>query len=229
MASAEQASHFLTAEPLPDEAEARASFVLGLRRRGIGAHDVLSAIERVPRRLFLSARFHGLAYDDSNLPIECGQVVAAPSHVAHVVQALSIAKKHRILEIGTGSGYQSAILGHLAGRVDTVDRYQTLVSLAEQRIAALRLGNVFVHHNDGLSGLTQKAPFDRIILNGAVESISEEILGQLAPEAILIAPIGAAGEPQDLVKLSRINGQITKVKIGVVRSVALTAGKAQSL
>lgn len=218
-----------TAKPLQDEAEARASFMLGLRRRGIGARDILSAIERVPRRLFLSARFHGLAYEDSSLPIECGQVVSAPSHVAKVVQALEIQPRHRILEIGTGSGYQSAILGHLAGRVDTVDRYQTLVGLAEQRIAALKLGNVFVHHNDGLLGLKQKAPFDRIVLNGAVEGVSEELLGQLAPDAILVAPVGAAGETQELVKLSRISGKFAKTTIGEVRAVSLIGGKASQL
>lgn len=229
MASADKVSRFLSAEPLPDEAEARASFVLGLRRRGIGARDVLSAIERVPRRLFLSARFHGLAYQDADLPIECGQVVSTPSHVAHVVQALDIQPKHRVLEIGTGTGYQSVILGHLAGRVDSVDRYETLVTLAEQRIAALKMSNVFVHHNDGLLGLKQKAPFDRIILNGAVEDLSEELLGQLAPDAILIAPLGAAGAPQDLIKMMRNSGDFTKVKIGEVRCVALTAGKALQL
>jgi len=214
---------------LPDEAEARASLVLGLRRSGIGARELLSAIERVPRRLFLSARHHELAYEDSPLPIECGQVVSAPSQVARAVQALNVGSGHSVLEVGTGSGYQAAILAHLAARVDTIDRYSTLAKLAHQRLAALKLSNVNVHHADGLAGLKARAPFDRIVVTGALEVIPEALLMQLAPGGILIAPIGQPRQPQVLTKISFEGGDREDTELGQVRLVSLVAGRAQSL
>ncbi len=185
-----------------DEAEARAALVLTLRGRGIGDTAVLSAIERVPRRLFLAARHHKFAYDDSPLPIECGQIVSAPSRVAQVAQALELSRGLRVLEIGTGSGYQAAVLGLLAERVDSLDRFQTLAGLAAQRTAALKLGNVVIHHADGFNGLRQNAPYDRIVLTGAVHDIPPELMFQLGPQGILVAPIGPAGLPQRLIRLS---------------------------
>jgi len=214
---------------LPDEAEARAALVLGLRRSGIGARELLSAIERVPRRLFLSARHHELAYEDSPLPIECGQVVSAPSQVARVVQALEVGPNNSVLEVGTGSGYQAAILGHLAARVDTIDRYSTLAKLAHQRLAALKLGKVQVHHADGMTGLKARAPFDRIVVTGAVEEVPETLLTQLAPDGILIAPIGPSRQPQVLTKISFQTGHREDTQFGEVRLVSLVAGRAQSL
>lgn len=213
-----------------DEAEARAGLILTLRRRGIGSRAVLSAIERVPRRLFLSARHHRLAYDDAAIPIECGQIVSAPSYVARVVEALELSPEHLVLEIGTGSGYQAAVLGHLAKEVDSLERYQTLVALAAQRISALKLTNVRIHQADGFKGFKQKAPFDRIVLSGAVEEIPAVLLEQLAPDGILIAPVGPAGKPQTLVRLRRTDkGDVLEEIEKNVRLVALTKGVAERL
>ena len=229
MVSRRMASETDGAAILPDETEARAAFVLALRRSGVGAHAVLSAIERVPRRLFLPARHHSLAYADSPLPIECGQVVSAPSFVARVVEALDIEPHHRVLEVGTGSGYQAAVLGHLAARVDSVDRYKTLTGLAAQRIAALKIATVAFHHADGLAGLKSHAPFDRIVLTGAVADVPEVLSGQLAPDGVLIAPLGAPGGVQHLTRISWASGTEQRTTIDTARLVALTPGRAKRL
>lgn len=212
-----------------EEAEARAGLILALRRRGIGDRDVLAAIERVPRRLFLSSRHHSLAYEDLPIPIECGQSVSAPSHVARVVQALNLSQEHSVLEVGTGSGYQAAVLGHLAGSVATIDRYRTLVDLAVQRIAALKLRNVSLQHADGLLGLREKAPYDRIVLTGSVMAIPEELPAQLAPGGILVAPIGAAGGEQVLTRFISDGGGLRSEPVEAVRMVSLTPGEAERL
>lgn len=212
-----------------DEAEARAGLVLALRGRGIGDRSLLSAIERLPRRLFLSARYHRLAYEDASIPIECGQTVSAPSYVARVVQALTLTRDHRVLEVGTGSGYQTAVLGHLAGEVDSIDRYKTLVELATQRAAALKLKNVRIHHADGLGGLKERAPFDRIVLTGAVPEVPEVLISQLAPEGILIAPVGEPGKPQTLTRVLRGAAGDDYQEIDRVRLVSLTQGRADRL
>lgn len=214
---------------LPDEAEARAALVLGLRQRGVAAVEVLSAIERVPRRLFLSARFHKLAYDDTVLPMECGQTMSAPSDVAFALQAMDIKSDHIVLEIGTGSGYQAAVLAQLSRHVYSLERYQTLVDLAGQRLAAMKMQNVSLIHMDGLAGLERKAPFDRIILNGAVTAIPDVLMAQLTPGGSLIAPLGPPGAPQSLVRLTKTGAVGASKTLGEVRRVSLVPGVAKHL
>lgn len=212
-----------------DEFEARASLVLSLRRRGISDRRVLSAIERVPRRLFLAARLHRYAYEDCLLPIECGQVVSAPSLVAKMAEALEIQPGHRVLEVGTGSGYQTAVLSHLCQHVFTVERYQTLISLARQRLAALKISNCELHHADGLQGLRERAPFDRIVLTGSVPSIPDVLKGQLTSNGILIAPVGWPGKVQTLVRFRRGEESDKEEHLGELRLVALRPGRADFL
>ncbi|MBD8878765.1 protein-L-isoaspartate(D-aspartate) O-methyltransferase [Roseibium polysiphoniae] len=222
----------LPSDPLSvetDEVQARAQLVLALRGHGVGDRAVLSAIERVPRRLFLAAVHHSLAYEDSSLPIECGQVVLAPSFVARMAQALKLESGHRVLEVGTGSGYQAAVLAHLAGQVDSIDRYATLASLAGQRTAALKLSNVRIHVGDGMEGLKQKAPFDRIVLTGAVEEIPEALLSQLAPGGILMAPVGLSGKPQIMTRVTRGEDGDQSEDLEIVRMVSLIKGAAERL
>ncbi|GAA0770613.1 protein-L-isoaspartate(D-aspartate) O-methyltransferase [Roseibium denhamense] len=214
---------------LQDEAEARASLVLALRRRGVGARDVLAAIERVPRRLFLAARYHRLAYEDAALPIECGQTVLSPSMVAFAVQALKVEPGHAVLEIGCGSGYQAAILANIANRVETLDRYATLVDLAERRFAALKLSNVKAHHADGLKGLKTKGPFDRIIATASVESIPDAWVEQLKPDGFLVAPVGKAAQPQTLIRFQKLDGVGSAENLTVVRTVMLRPELAKNL
>ncbi|MEP1934596.1 MAG: protein-L-isoaspartate(D-aspartate) O-methyltransferase [Roseibium sp.] len=214
---------------LPDEAEARAALVLGLRRRGIGALNVLSAIELVPRRLFLSARHHGLAYEDAILPIECGQTISAPSLVAFMVQALQVSQDHRVLEIGTGSGYQSAVLSHLAGQVETLDRYKTLTDLSKSRFAALKLENVRAHHANGFDGLKSKGPYDRIVVNGAVNEIPDPWIQQLRPGGLLIAPVGLAKQPQELIRYQKGDNVLSAEDLMNLKTVMLQPGLAHKL
>lgn len=214
---------------LPDETEARAALVLGLRQRGIGARAVLSAIERLPRRLFLSARHHGLAYEDALLPIECGQTVSAPSLVAYTVQALGLEPNHSVLEIGTGSGYQAAVMAHLAKRVETLDRYATLTDLANSRFAALRLENVKARQADGLEGLRKKGPYDRIVATCAVGEIPDSWVQQLKPGGFLVAPIGKPKEPQSLIRFQKSDNVMTAETLITVRTVMLQPGAASRL
>ncbi|MBN9670478.1 protein-L-isoaspartate(D-aspartate) O-methyltransferase [Roseibium aggregatum] len=214
---------------LPDEAEARAALVLGLRRRGIGAREVLSAIERVPRRLFLSARHHGLAYEDAALPIECGQTVSAPSLVALAVQALRLAPDHSVLEIGTGSGYQAAVLAHIAARVETIDRFATLTDLANRRFAALKLENVKARQIDGFAGFKQKGPYDRIVVTAAVEAVPDAWVQQLKPGGYLVAPVGKPKQPQSLIKFHKADNVMTAETLVQIRTVMLQPGLANKL
>lgn len=217
------------ASGLPDEAEARAALVLALRRRGVGAREVLAAIERVPRRLFLSARHHSLAYEDAALPIECGQTVSAPSLVAFTVQALNVAPEHAVLEIGTGSGYQAAVLAHLAARVETIDRFATLTELASRRFAALKIDNVKARQMDGGEGLRQKGPFDRIVVNAAVEEVPDIWVQQLKPGGYLIVPVGKVRQPQSLIRFQKTETVMTAETLMMVRTVMLQSGLAKKL
>lgn len=217
------------ASALPDEAEARAALVLALRRRGVGARDVLAAIERVPRRLFLPARHHGLAYEDTVLPIECGQTISAPSMIAFAVQALDVSRGHAVLEIGTGSGYQAAVMAHLAARVETLDRFATLRDLAERRFAALKFANVTARQSDGFDGLKQKGPFDRIIVTAAVEAVPDSWVQQLKPGGVLVAPIGQANQVQSLIRFQKNEGIMTAETLMPVRTVMLLPGLAKKL
>ncbi|WP_305985541.1 protein-L-isoaspartate(D-aspartate) O-methyltransferase [Roseibium sp. MMSF_3544] len=214
---------------LPDEAEARAALVLALRRQGIGARDVLSAMERVPRRLFLPARHHGLAYEDVVLPIECGQTVSSPTLVASTIQALSLSADHSVLEIGTGSGYQAAVMSHLAARVATLDRFATLTDLAQRRFAALKLQNIFARQADGLEGLKQKGPFDRIVVTAAIEAIPDNWVQQLKPGGILVAPVGQANQPQSLIRFVKTESVMTAETLMPIRTVMLRPGVALKL
>lgn len=212
-----------------EEIEARAALVLALRRLGVRDRVVLSAVEHVPRRLFLTAAHHRLAYEDRPLPIECGQTVSSPSLVARAVEALELSESRSILEVGTGSGYQTAVLAHVAGRIDSIDRYRTLAELARQRVAALKLDNVVIHHGDGLQGFLERAPYDRIILTGAVQNVPETLFAQLSANGILIAPVGPPGELQHLTRYRKADGGMTKEVLEQVRAVTLTGGKAELL
>ena len=214
---------------LPDEAEARAALVLGLRQRGVGAREVLAAIERVPRRLFLSARHHGLAYEDAALPIECGQTVSAPSLVAFTVQALGLTDAHAVLEVGTGSGYQAAVMAHVAARVETLDRYSTLVDLASRRFAALKLQNVKAWQTDGFEGLKQKGLYDRIVVTAAVEAIPDSWVQQLKPGGLLVAPVGKENQVQSLIRFQKTENVMTAETLTTVRTVMLRRGIALKL
>ena len=180
--------------------------VMALRKQGITDTRVLSAIETIPRELFVEQPFEMNAYDNSALPIACGQTISQPYVVAFSSQALELDPKHRVLELGTGSGYQAAILSPLCRMVYTVERHKPLLAQAEERFKTLHLRNIVTRHGDGLKGWPEAAPFDRILLSAAVSEVPQILIDQLKPGGILIAPVGgdaqsARGVSQSLTKI----------------------------
>ena len=178
-------------EPDEDTPEARmARLILGLRTQGVSDPKVLKTIEATPRELFTPELFRERAFEDSALPIACGQTISQPFIVGLMTQALKIDRRSRVLEIGTGSGYQTAILSKLARLVYTVERYRTLMYEAEARFKALGLTNVITRFGDGGEGWPEQAPFDRIMVTAAAPGEPKALLQQLKPSGILVAPIG---------------------------------------
>src|SRR5260370_22559318 len=155
-------------------------FMLTLRRRGMGDAAVLRAMDEVPRAYFVEGRFLDAAYADRALPIACGQTISQPYVVAYMTEQLGVRAGHRVLEIGTGSGYQAAVLSRLAGEVITIERYRTLAQTARMRLETLGYRNVEVRLGDGLPGAPERAPFDRIVVTAATETVPESFLAHLA-------------------------------------------------
>ena len=167
-----------------------ARLILALRSQGVSDPKVLNAIEKTPRQLFTQELFRERAFEDSALPIACGQTISQPFIVGLMSQALNIDRRDRVLEIGTGSGYQTAILSKLARLVYTVERYRTLMQEAEGRFKALDLTNIVTRFGDGGEGWPEQAPFDRIMVTAAAPGEPKALLSQLLPTGILVAPIG---------------------------------------
>jgi protein-L-isoaspartate(D-aspartate) O-methyltransferase len=184
-------------EPALSPEEQLARLVLSLREQGVSDPAVLDAIERTPRDLFTEQLFKERSYEDSALPIACGQTISQPFIVGLMTQALTLEPRSRVLEIGTGSGYQTAILSKLARLVYTVERYRTLLREAEQRFRYLELTNIITKFGDGGEGWPEQAPFDRIIVTAAAPHEPKRLLSQLKPNGVLVAPVGR-GSVQNL-------------------------------
>ncbi len=210
----------------PWDAEARARFVFGLRARGVTDLAVLRAMEEIDRALFVTGTFAGRAHEDVPLPIPCGQTISQPSVVGLMTQALEVGPRHKVLEIGTGSGYQAAILARLARRVYTVERHLELVREARARFEALGLVNVIAVHADGTRGLERQAPFDRILLTAAAEDPPAPLIAQLAPGGIMVLPVGQSDTVQRLVRVRRTEAGLDYDELGEVRFVPLVEGLA---
>lgn len=209
---------------------AKASLVLTLRQKGITQRLVVDAFEKVPHEHFLPDDYAEYAYKDCALPIECGQSMTSPVKVAHMLSKLQFVETvPKILEIGTGSGYATALLARFAKRVFTIEKYGTLLRLAQDRWAHLNLPNIVSLHDDGLDGWPHQSPFDRILLTGSVPSVSRTLLEQLADGGILLAPVGAPNELQKLVRFERIGDQFADDVVGTIRLAPLVHGKSQSL
>jgi protein-L-isoaspartate(D-aspartate) O-methyltransferase len=176
-------------------------FQLTLRRRGISDQAVLRAMEEMPREAFVEQADRADAYRDSALGIACGQTISQPFVVAYMSEQLKVAKHHRVLEIGTGSGYQAAILSRLAGHVLTIERFKTLADTARARLAALHCDNVEVMFGDGFDVPAEAGQFDRIIVTAAMVEIPDSLIERLRPEGILIAPVGPHHGVQTLVRV----------------------------
>jgi len=204
-------------------------FQLTLRRRGISDQAVLRTMEEVPREQFVEAPDRDGAYRDRSLPIACGQTISQPFVVAYMTEQLQLQKKHRVLEIGAGSGYQAAVLSRLAGQVLTVERYRKLADAARARLEKLDCHNVEVMLGDGLNLPDNIGPFDRIIVTAAVEQIPENLIQRLEVGGILIAPVGPHQGVQILTRLSRSATGIERRELVEVRFVPALPGVAREL
>ncbi len=195
-----------------------------LRRGGIHDERVLATMERIPRDIFVPATFGEHCWDNVALPIGHAQTISQPIVVAIMTQALELRERHKVLEIGTGSGYQTAILARLCRRVFTIERHQSLLRDAEKRFAYLRLGNVTCRFGDGTKGWQEPAPFDRIIVTAAAATMPQALLQLLAPEGILVAPVGGERRDQRLLRTRRRGDGFETEELGVVRFVPLVPG-----
>ena len=191
-----------------------------LRRRGIRDPRVLAAMARVPRHIFVPPQLRGEAYADYPLPIGAGQTISQPYIVARMTEALELDGTEKVLEIGTGSGYQTAILAELSREVCTVERIPELSEEAEERLSALGYTNVRFFVGDGTLGVPEEAPFDRIIATGSLPRIPDALLAQLADPGIIVAPIGGRGF-QRLVKLRRVGDSFEEIELGECRFVPI--------
>jgi protein-L-isoaspartate(D-aspartate) O-methyltransferase len=216
-------------QPPADDNVGRMQFLLALRKRGISEPAVLRAMDEVPREHFVDRPFVDDAYADQALPIACGQTISQPYVVAYMTEQLDVHPHHRVLEIGTGSGYQAAVLSRLAREVVSVERYRTLAESASARLTALGYENVEVQVADGFAGVPEGAPYDRIIITAAAEAIPETLIGQLADGGVMVLPLGPHAGPQQLVKLTKKETGIEQEELIGVRFVPLLPGKAREL
>ena len=201
----------------------KAKLLMTLRAQAIMQPDILSAIETIPRELFIPENLHAHAYENASLPIGHKQTISQPYIVAVMTQALELKKSHRVLEIGTGSGYQAAILSRLSRRVYTLERLRPLMVSAETRLKTLQISNITYRHGDGAKGWPEAAPFDRIIITCRVTEIPASLLDQLKEGGILIAPVGPSGK-EELVRVKREAEGFERKSLMPVRFVPMLAG-----
>jgi protein-L-isoaspartate(D-aspartate) O-methyltransferase len=216
-------------QPLGDDNVGRMQFLLALRKRGISNAAVLRAMDQVPREHFVESGFVDSAYADQALPIACGQTISQPYVVAYMTEQLAVEPHHRVLEVGTGSGYQAAVLSRLAREVISVERYRTLAESARIRLSTLGYDNIEVQVGDGLAGVPERAPFDRIMVTAAAETIPEPLIAQLADGGIMVLPLGPHNGSQRLVKLMKTPAGVSQEDLIGVRFVPLLPGKAREL
>jgi protein-L-isoaspartate(D-aspartate) O-methyltransferase len=195
----------------------------GLRRNGISDPRVLDAMTRTPREIFISnAGLKACAYADEALPIECGQSISQPYIVAYMTERLHLGPGHDILEVGTGSGYQAAILSRLVRHVYTIECHLELHRLAAERFAKLGLTNIVARHGNGTKGWPDYRLFDRIIVTAATREAPSELIDQLAPCGFMLIPLGSSG-CQRITLITRTNGRIERQTLLPVRFVPLLA------
>jgi protein-L-isoaspartate(D-aspartate) O-methyltransferase len=204
-------------------------FQLTLRRRGISDQAVLRAMEEVPREEFVLPADRPDAYRDSAMAIACGQTISQPFVVAYMTEQLKLQKTHRVLEIGTGSGYQAAVLSKLCASVLTVERFRTLADKARDRLEKLNCFNVEVMLGDGYAVPPGAGQFDRIIVTAAMEDVPQNLLDRLEPEGILIAPVGPNHGVQTLVRVTRTGENFARKELVDVRFVPAIPGIAREL
>jgi protein-L-isoaspartate(D-aspartate) O-methyltransferase len=219
----------VAAVPAADDVE-RMEFQLVLRRRGIGNKAVLRAMDEVPREYFVASGFTESAYADQALPIACGQTISQPFVVAYMTEKLEVEPQHRVLEIGTGTGYQTAVLARLAREVISIERYRTLADAARERLKTLGYSNVTIRAGDGMAGAPDLAPFDRIMVTAAAEEVPEALVAQLTEGGKMVLPVGPRHDAQYIVRLTKEpGGALTREELIAVRFVPLLPGQAREL
>lgn len=219
----------MSPSPSADDRVGRMEFLLGLRRHGITDAAVLRAMDEVPREHFVPRENAEVAYADQALPIACGQTISQPYVVAYMTERLAVRPEHKVLEIGTGSGYQAAVLSRLAREVVTIERYRTLADEARERLGRLGFGNIKVLTGDGLAGAPDLAPFDRIMVTAAAEQVPDALVDQLADDGIMVLPLGPHHRAQVIVSLTKTKQGIERQDLIAVRFVPLLQGKAREL
>ncbi|TNE37060.1 MAG: protein-L-isoaspartate(D-aspartate) O-methyltransferase [Alphaproteobacteria bacterium] len=215
---------------IDDNPAQKIRLIMELRRQGISSTDVLSAIERVARDVFVPKTFRDRAYENIALPIASGQTISQPYIVAYMTQMLDLDKRRKVLEIGTGSGYQTAILARLCRRVYSVERYRNLLSAAEEAFKALKITNITARVGDGHKGWPEQAPFDRIIVTAAAEKIPPALLDQLADGGIMILPVGRDTTDQNILRVTKdMEGNVSEEVLLPVRFVPMVQGVAEEI
>ena len=207
-----------------DPAERKMRFLFQLRSRGVTDPRVLASMEKIDRGLFVRGQFADRAYEDTPLPIPCGQTISQPSVVGLMTQSLNPGARDTVLEIGTGSGYQAAILSGLCRRVYTVDRHRRLVTEAEAIFRQLGLSNITAQVADGSRGLPDQAPFDRILVTAAAEDPPGPLLAQLKIGGIMVVPVGQSDAVQTLIRVTRTEAGYDYDELRQVRFVPLVEG-----
>ena len=208
-------------------AEAKMQFLFALRSKGVTDKTILEVMERIDRGAFIQGYFADRAYEDMPLPIACGQTISQPSVVGLMTQALALTGREKVLEVGTGSGYQAAVLSHLARRVYTVDRHARLVREARLVFEAMALTNITAFTADGSFGLPDQAPFDRILVTAAAEDPPGPLLAQLKIGGIMVVPVGQSDAVQHLIRVTRREDGFEYDELRAVRFVPLVEGLGQ--
>jgi protein-L-isoaspartate(D-aspartate) O-methyltransferase len=206
------------------EAERKMQFLFALRSRGVTDARVLTAMEKIDRADFVRGIFADRAYEDMPLPIGAGQTISQPSVVGLMTQALNIQPRDKVLEVGTGSGYQAAVLSQLARRVYTIERHKRLVTEAQAIFDRLGLTNITAVHADGSFGLPEQAPFDRILVTAAAEDPPGPLLAQLRVGGIMVLPVGQSDAVQSLIRVTRTEDGFDYDELRAVRFVPLVEG-----
>lgn len=201
--------------------------ILDLRRAGVTDLRVCAAIERIPRELFAPGEFRDKAYENTALPIACHQTMSAPITVARMTQGLEVGERMKVLEVGTGSGYQAAVLARLCRRVYTIERYRELLLEADRRLAELGVHNVTSKVGDGTLGWREQAPFERIIVTAAAMDVPPVLAEQLAVGGVMVVPIDDGAGSQTLLRVRRTMDGLDTEDLGAMRFVPLIAGPVQ--
>lgn len=212
-----------------DNREALAQFLLRLRSNGITEHRLLTAFEDVPRRNFVPVIHVTEAYARGQMPIECGQSMTSVGMVAKMLSALEVEGSHRVLELGTGTGYQTALMGRLASKVISVERFRTLHDKAKDRFEQLKIDNVFIKLLDGSVSVAEFGTNDRIISNFAFPEIPRAFIDNLAPNGVMIVPIGEENEVQVVKKLTKIGVRFNSEDLFQIRTQPFISGLSKAI